>query len=124
MPSAALPAKSESPKTTTRVSGFAASAAPAGAAADVDTAAATVTGPCLSLPAVNATLPVVSSPLMSDSAQLRGLVSTKPCAVWPLTPPVTGVTERADGYAVSSRNRCVIACAGYVAATGTDASVP
>ena len=41
-------------------------------------------------------------PLTSDSAQLRGLVSTKPCAVWPLTPPLTGVTERADGYAVSS----------------------
>ncbi len=28
---------------------------------------------------------------MSVSAQLRGLVSTNGCAVWPLTPPLTGV---------------------------------
>ena len=39
---------------------------------------------------------------MSVSAQLRGLVSTNVCAVWPLTPPLTGVTERASGNAVST----------------------
>ena len=77
------------------------------------TAAATEIGPCLSpLAALNETLPVVSIALMSDSAQLRGLVSTNPCAMCPLTPPETAVTERADGYAVRNLKRCVIACDG------------
>ena len=37
---------------------------------------------------------------MSVSAQLRGLVSMNEVAVRPLTPPVTGATERAIGNAV------------------------
>ena len=102
MPSAAFEAKSESPNTTTRVSGF-------GASACVRLAARPPTrrprrrrqsaiGPCLSpLSAFIDTLPDVNSPLMSDSAQLRALVSTMPWAVCPLTPPITAVTERASG---------------------------
>src|SRR5215468_8567743 len=97
-----------------RVSGLGASAV-AGVAADDedDTAEATVIGPGLSaVPALNCTLPVVSRPLMSLSAQLRALVSTKPCAMRPLTPPGTGVTERASGKAVRNLNRWVMACEG------------
>src|SRR4051812_4095448 len=114
MPRPELAAKSASPKTTTRVSGFGASgAAPGAAAAAAETAAAMVIGPCLSpLAALNDTLPLDNRLLRSDSAQLRGLVSTIPCAVWPLTPPDTGVAERAKGYAVMNLNRCVIACDG------------
>src|SRR5262245_46146336 len=97
-----------------RVSGLGASAAAPGAAAgDDETAEATVIGPCLSaVPALNCTVPVVSRPLMSLSPQLRGLVSTKPCAMRPFTPPGTGVTERARGNAVRNLNRAVIGCAG------------
>src|SRR5215831_17318371 len=97
-----------------RVSGLGAAAgAPGAAAAGDDTAEATVIGPCLSaVPALNWTLPVVSRPLMSLSAQLRWLVSTKPCAMRPLTPPDTGVTERASGKAVRNLNRWVMACDG------------
>src|SRR5689334_14243608 len=81
MPRPAFPAKSESPKTATRVSGLGAlAAAPAvDAVDDDDTADAIVIGPCLSpLGALNVTLPDASKPLTSDSAQLRGLVWTNP----------------------------------------------
>ena len=49
---------------------------------------------------------------MSVSAQLCGLVSMNGCAVWPLTPPVTGVAARASGNAVRKLKRSVIGCAG------------
>ena len=63
--------------------------------------------------------------LMSVSAQLRGLVSTNACAVWPLTPPVTGVTDRASGNAVMQLEPLGDRRAtDSWRATGTDASVP
>ena len=45
-------------------------------------------------------------------AQLRWLVSTMVCAVWPSLPPVTGETDRASGNAVKSWNRSVIGWGG------------
>ncbi len=66
---------------------------------------------------------VAYRPLMSVSAQLCGLVSSTFCAVWPLTPPSTGVTDRASGNAVITPKFSVIGC-GTGIATGTDASVP
>ena len=110
-------AKSESPNTTTRVSGFDVSPLSPGLDASPDvtatlTAAAIETGPFLSFPSSNDTCCVVSSVFTSDSAQLRGLVSTTGCAMWPATPPSTGATDRASGNAVSRLNRCVIGCDG------------
>ena len=94
MPRPPLAAKSESPNTTTRVSGFGASSAAFRASAGVasataaDTAAPMTTGPFLSpFASSSATWPVASSALMSVSAQLAGSVSMNGCAVWPLTPP-------------------------------------
>src|SRR5204863_6802782 len=109
---------SESPNTTTRVSGFVASLPPSdvlGAAVSVtaaETAEAIVTGPFLSLPSLNSTGFDSRTPLRSVSAQLRALVSTIDCAVCPLTPPETGAAERASGYAVRRLNRWVIGCDG------------
>src|SRR4051794_19666469 len=129
-PSVPFDAKSESPITARRVSGFGASASPglggvAGATA-ADTAEPSAIGPFLSpLPSSSDTAPLVINDFRSVSAQLRGPVSMNGCAVWPLTPPVTGDASRASGKAVIIPNRCVIACAGYGGATtGTDASVP
>ena len=100
----------------------------AGAGASVagaDTAAASETGPARSpLSSSRATCPDVVSRLMSVSAQLFGLVITRFCAVLPFAPPLALVTDRASGYAVSRLNRSVIGCASYLAATGTDTSVP
>ena len=61
---------------------------------------------------------------MLVSAQLRALVSMIGCGDRPFVPPETGVTDRASGNAVSSLKWSVIGCGGYVAATGTEASVP
>ena len=77
MPRPALAAKSESPITTTRVSGFGASASPglggAAGVADAVTAAPIAIGPFLSpFDSSSDTWPVVSRLLMSVSAQLRG----------------------------------------------------
>src|SRR5579862_5073654 len=112
---AALLAKSESPKTTTRASGLGASAAASGFGAGVAavvgaaTAAAIEIGPGLSpLSSSSFAWPVVRTVLMSVSAQLRAPVWTKDCAVWPLTPPGTGVADRASGYAVRRLKRSVI----------------
>ena len=89
-----------------------AAGAPALAAA-TDTAAAIPTGPFLSpLASSSDTSPVVINPLMSASAQLRGPVSAMLCGVRPLTPPMTGVTDRASGNAVNSWNRSVMAWGG------------
>ena len=85
MPSPEVATKSESPNTTTRVSGFGPSAASPGLAGSVDgadTAAAIDTGPFLSPFASSSdTWPDVNSAFTSDSAQLLGLVSTKVCAM-------------------------------------------
>src|SRR5207244_10306307 len=90
-----------------------------------DTAAAIDTGPFLSpFDSSSDTCPDVISPLRSVSAQLRALVSAIVCAMWPLTPLITGTTDRASGNAVRSWNRAVIGCGGYVDTTGTDSSVP
>ena len=103
--------------TTTRVSGFGASASPGlGGAAGVaaaDTADAMATGPFLSpFDSSSATSPLNNRLLMSVSAQLLGLVSTNVCAMWPLTPPEMGEASRASGNAVRNVNRCVIGCDG------------
>src|SRR5436309_9043309 len=89
MPRPPFAAKSESPMTTTRVSGLGASASPGlGGAAGVaaaDTADAMATGPFLSpFDSSSATSPFNKRLLMSVSAQLLGLVSTNVCAMWPL----------------------------------------
>src|ERR1051325_4704493 len=117
MPRPEFAAKSESPITTTRVSGFGASGAAFGSVAlDATlTADPIVTGPFLSpFASSSETGPLVSSLLMSLSAQLRGLVSTNGCAVRPLTPPDTGAADRAIGNAVRKLNDpfFVIACDG------------
>src|SRR5581483_406551 len=117
MPSAEFDAKSESPMTATRVSGFGASgAAFASVAVDATlTAQPMSTGPFLSpLLSSSETWPDVSRLLMSFSAQLRALVSTNACAVRPLTPPATGVHDRDIGNAVRKLNVpfFVIACDG------------
>ena len=98
-----LEAKSESPKTTMRVSGLAVSSglAPgAGAGASVageDTATASETGPALSPFSISRlTSLVVLSVLMSVSPQLFGLVSTSVCGNLPLVPPVMGATDLAS----------------------------
>src|SRR6516225_1250494 len=118
MPIPELAAKSESPITTSRVSGFGASC---GAFASVEAAAGAATadpmaiGPFLSpFDSSSDTWPVVNSPLMSLSAQLRGLVSTNAWAVRPLTPPDTGAADRAIGKAVRKLNDpfLLIACEG------------
>ena len=121
MPSTAFDAKSESPITTTRVSGLGASLSAAGAAAvtGADTAAAIEIGPFLSLPSSYSTGLPASAPFRSVSAQLRGLVWTMLCAVCPLTASVVGDADRASGNAVSTEKRSVIGCGGYAAATGT-----
>ena len=110
IPSTLFEAKSESPKTTTRVSGFGASGLSpglAGSAAAADTAEASVIGPGLSFPGSRAIflgqerLDVAFGPTPS-------LVVTSGWAVCPFTPPSTGVTERDSGYAVITLNRSVI----------------
>src|SRR5438034_9215797 len=121
MPRPPFPAKSESPTTATRVSGLGASGSsgfdPPGAAEAVDVAeaaAAIVIGPFLSpFDSSSDTLPVASKSLISASAQLCGLVCANGCAVCPLTPPVTGVTERASGNAVTKLKFWVIGCDPY-----------
>jgi len=69
-------------------------------------------GPVLSPASPGTGLPVAKSALMSLSAQLRGLVCTRLCAVLPEVPPSTGVTDRVIGYAVITLNPSVIGCAG------------
>ena len=130
-------AKSESPIATTRVSGFFGSSSfvastwfsglggEGASGAVTETAAPRGIGPVLSpLAASDVSRPVVSSDLMSVSAQLRGLVSMIGCAVRPLTPPDTGVMDRAIGYTVNSSNRSTTGCEGYGGiATGSDGSL-
>ncbi len=110
MPSAPLAAKSESPITTTRVSGFGASVArlrrrrrrrrgatPPRRSRPVPS--------CRPSPRRATPCPVVISALMSVSAQLRGLVSMNGCAVWPFTPPCTGddrSRQRIRGHVVEA----------------------
>ena len=134
MPSQPLDAKSESPKTTMRVSALAVSsgfAPAAGAGASVagdDTAAASETGPGLSpLSSSRLTSLVVLSVLMSVSPQLFGLVSTSGCGNLPLVPPAMGATDLASRYAVSRLKRSVIGMrlvAGGDGRLGTGADQP
>ena len=108
--------------TTSRVSGFGGSSGfgwPAGGAgaagaagAGIDSAAPMGTGPCVSLALSFSTLPEVNIPARSVSPQLLAELSMNGCAVRLLTPPLTGVTDRANGYAVSSRKPSTMGCAG------------
>ena len=78
-----------------------------------ETAAPMEIGPGLSPAASSsATSPVVSSALMSVSAQLRGLVSMNGLRGVAFDAAVPGAAERASGYAVRKLNRSVIGCAG------------
>src|SRR5258705_12842872 len=61
---------------------------------------------------------------MSISAQLRALVWMIGTAARPLEAGRIGVIDRASGNAVITWNLSVMGCDGYVATTGTDASVP
>ena len=85
IPSPEFAAKSESPMTTTRVSGFGASGGSPGFGAAVElaeTADPIDTGPFLSpFDSSSDTSPLASRLLMSASAQLLGLDSTNVCAV-------------------------------------------
>ena len=120
MPRPKLAAKSESPTTTTRVSGAGGAAWPSAGAggagalvAAADTAAPSAIGPGLSpLAASSVTCWPPVRPARSFSAQLCGLVSTKACAMRPLTPSAGAVTERAIGKAVIRLKRSVIGWPG------------
>ena len=122
---ATFAAKSESPITTTRVSGGLASAGLAspgfvgsGAFTACDDAAPTATGPRRSPLASSSFGPSLAATLsMSVSAQLRSPVWTSGCAT---TPPAPGSveTDRARGNAVSVSKRSVTGCCGYDTDTG------
>ncbi len=117
---ATLDAKSESPITTTRVSGGLVSAglSPPGGVGSAaftgcDAATPTLMGPRRSPPLASSSFgPSLAATLsMSVSAQLRSPVCTIGCAVTPPA-PVSAVTDRARGNAVSVSKRSVIGCGG------------
>ena len=60
---------------------------------------------------------------MSVSAQLRGLVSRNGCAMWPLTPPLTGAVSR-DEAKGDKKGPIVIGSAASAPVASTPATPP